>query len=112
MDRFVAPLFWSSSFAAVFVAFLLPVGPWRWAAISWLGIVGVSFASVNWALVVRGVLGRGGGSPVPGLGGVLLGISVAAVPVDPLRWWAPAMLALDPWVPLMIFAVCVRRVTT
>ena len=101
--------FLASLAAAIMVAFVASPGPFRWTAIAWLGIVGGFLVVMNWGTLVVVLIERRHISFVPYLGGLLVCGALAAVPVESLRWWAPAMLLLDPTVPLHIYGFCRRH---
>src|SRR5437763_16579779 len=94
----VAPLFWGGSAVAIPAAFFAP-GVLRWAAISWLAIVGVLFSLVNWAMAARTLLLRRDGSMIGPFGALFLGLAVAAFPGRrAARWSVLWILVADPWI--------------
>jgi hypothetical protein len=95
----LVPLFWLSLIAAVPIAFLAPPGTLRWIAIGWLGAIGLLASLANWFILAAVVLRkRNGASMVPLIGGLLLGLAIAAIPLKGIRIFAALGLLFDPFV--------------
>jgi hypothetical protein len=102
MDK-VTKIFWLTTVAAVPLAFLVPLGPVRWAAISWLALLGVICAISNWVTIAAYFVRRRRGSTIPLLGGLCMGAALAAVPTRMIGHWIIWGALLDPWP--IVFAV-------
>ncbi len=105
MDGLATSAFWLTLATAVAGAFALPPGPPRWVCIAIVALAGAWFAGVNAAIVIR----RSSASLIPIVGGLLLALSVAAVPIASVRWWAFAAVLLDPWPILMLYVLVAER---
>ncbi len=71
----------------------------RWLAFVILLFFGGWAVIANWVISLR----RGGGSPIPVLGGTFIAIALAVVPVNSLHWlwWVPLIADLG-CVPLLL----------
>jgi hypothetical protein len=97
----LARVFWLTTIVAVPVAYLTEPGLWRWVAIAWFGIFGVSVALGNWAILLRSREGGRHVSLVPLLGGALLLLALGAVPVKLVSRSIIWGCLLDPWLAVL-----------
>ena len=105
MDSLGTYAFWLTVATATAGAFALPPGSVRWVCIGIVALAGALFAAANAAIVIR----RKRASLIPIFGGLLLALSVAAIPIASVRWWALTAVLLDPWLALTLYVLVAER---
>src|SRR4051812_23753683 len=97
-------VFWAVTAVAVPSGFLFGPGSARWAAIAWLGAVGVLVSLSNWVLLYGNLRHGKRSSLIPILGGPLLALSLGAFSIERSSHLIILGGLLDPYLALILIA--------